>query len=247
MTIGDKIKYCRTRNRLSQARLSELSGISLVSIKRYETNKAVPLPPQIKKLANALGIGALAFSETYFDSLQELETYGDLIRLLIIFRKNHLVQIDGERDESGRIKAQTAVFKLNPIIGGFFSMVDGNIAKDIEFCLNDNKTLENYLKWESAYYKYECLLDKYRDSNDESVQVALKENDDTLSVIELELQYDNRMLKRTGGRITATIPDYANDDALAADLIIEREKAITKELKTQKARAKNKSKKNDDK
>lgn len=55
------------------------------------------------------------------------------------------------------------------------------------------------------------------------------------------------MLKRTGGRITATIPDYANDDALAAGLIIEREKAITKELKTQKARAKNKSKKNDDK
>lgn len=236
MTIGDKIKYCRTRNKLSQAKLSELCGISLVSIKRYETNKAIPLPPQIKKLANALGIGALVFSETYFDSLQELETYGDLIRLLIIFRKNHLVQIDGERDESGRIRTETAEFKLNPIIGGLFRVADDTLAKDVSFRLSDNKSLEGLLQWESAYSKYEQLFDKY--GNDESAQATLNENDEILGKIELELQYDNRMLKRTDGHITVKVnPDYVDTTELAK----KREKVIEKELKSQAKKKRKKS------
>lgn len=236
MTIGDKIKYCRIRNRLSQAKLAELCGISLVSIKRYENNKAIPLPPQIKKLADALGIGALAFSDTYFDSLRELETYGDLVRLMIILRKNNLVQIVGERDESGRIQTETAEFKLNPIIGGLFRAADDTLARDVSFRLSDNKSLEGLLQWESAYSKYEQLLDKY--GNDESAQAALNENDEILGKIELELQYDNRMLKRMDGHITVKVnPDYVDTTELAK----KREKAIEKELKSQAKKKRKKS------
>lgn len=198
MTIGNKIKCCRKRCGISQAKLSEISGVALCSIKRYETNKAVPLPPQIKKLADALGIGALAFSDTYFDSLRELETYGDLVRLMIIFRKNKLIQIVGERDESGYILFETAEFKVNPVIGSLFSVIGDTLAKDVSFRLSDNKTLEGLLKWESAYNKYEQLLDKYgNDKSDKSAQAVLNENKEISDKIELELQYDNRMLKRT--------------------------------------------------
>ncbi|MCM1054030.1 MAG: helix-turn-helix domain-containing protein [Bacteroides sp.] len=196
MTIGEKIKYCRNHSKITQAKLAELSGISLVSIKRYENDKMMPTLPQIKKLANALGIGALALTDTFFDSLQELETYGDLIRLLIIFRKNCLVQIDGNRDDNGHILPATATFKLNPIIGNFFCTTESNdtLAKDISFCLTDKKVLDNLLKWESAYNKYENLISNYKNSNDEKLIAALKENDEVLGKIELELQYDNRML-----------------------------------------------------
>lgn len=236
MTIGDKIKYCRNKRGISQAKLAELSGADLSAIKRYETNKTNPTPPQGKKLAKALGIGALAFSETYFDSLQELETCGDLIRLLIIFRKKHLVQIVGERDESGRIRTETAEFKLNPIIGGLFRAADDTLAKDVSFRLSDNKSLEGLLQWESAYSKYEQLLDKYGD--DESTQAALNENDEILGKIELELQYDNRMLKRTNGHITVKVnPDYGD----ATELSEKREKAIEKELKSQAKKKRKKS------
>lgn len=235
MTIGDKIRYCRNKCGISQAKLAELSSISLVSIKRYETNKAVPLPTQIKKLADVLGIGALAFSDTYFDSLRELETYGDLIRVLIIFRKNNLVQIVGERDENGRIRTETAEFKLNPIIGGLFSAADDTLVNQT-FRLNDNKTLEGLLQWESAYNKYEQLLDKY--GNDESAQAALNENDEILGKIELELQYDNRMFKRTDGHITVKVnPDYGD----ATELAKKREMAIEKELKSQAKKKRKKS------
>lgn len=238
MTIGDKIRCCRKRCGISQAKLAEISGVDLSSIKRYETNKATPLPPQIKKLSDALGIGTLAFSDTYFDSLRELETYGDLVRLMIIFRKNNLVQIVGERDESGRIQTETAEFKLNPIIGGLFRAAGDTPVGEISFRLRDNKTLEGLLRWESAYYKYEHLLNKY--GNDESAQAVLKENDEMLGKIELELQYDNRMLKRTNGHITVKVnPDYGD----ATELAEKREKAIEKELKSQ---AKKKCKKSTD-
>lgn len=235
MTIGAKIRYCRNRCGISQAKLAELSGTDLSSINRYETNKTIPLPQQIKKLADALGIGALAFSDTYFDSLREVETYGDLIRVLIIFRKNNLVQIVGERDENGRIRTETAEFKLNPIIGGLFSAADDTLVNQT-FRLNDNKTLEGLLQWESAYSKYEQLLDKY--GNDESAQAALNENDEILGKIELELQYDNRMLKRTNGHITVKVnPDYGD----ATELAKKREKAIKKELKSQAKKKRKKS------
>ncbi len=242
MTIGEKIKYCRIRCRITQAKLAELSGISLVSIKRYESDKMIPTSPQIKKLANVLGIGALAFSDTYFDSLQELETYGDLIRLLIIFRKNHLIQIDGERDENGHILSPTATFKLNPIIGKFFGLAQDRdtLTKDISFCLIDNRVLENLLKWESVYTKYENLVSKYKDRNDEDIIAVLKENDEVLCKIELELQYDNLMLKRTDGHITVKInPDYKN----VSDFVREQEKAIDKELKLLKSQVESKKRK----
>lgn len=183
MTIGDKIKYCRNKRGISQAKLAELSGADLSAIKRYETNKINPTPPQGKKLARALGIGALAFSDMYFESIQELETYGDLIRLLIIFRKNRIIQIDGERDESGHIQAQTAVFKLNPTIGSFFCTVGNGdkFAKDIDFRFKDNKTLENLLNGENLFTKYEDLSVKKKDDKD--AKAILKGIEDDLDGI----------------------------------------------------------------
>lgn len=246
MTFGEKIKYCRNHSKITQAKLAELSGISLVSIKRYESDKMMPTPPQIKKLAKVLGIGVLAFTDNYFDSLQELETYGDLIRLLIIFRKNHLIQIDGDRDEDGHILNSTATFKLNPIIGNFFCLIGNRytLTNDISFYLVDNSVLENLLKWESVYTKYEDLINKYKGSNDENKIAILKENDKVLGKIELELQYDNRMLKQTDGHISVKVnPDYDNEVALTK----EREKTIAKELKSQKAQAKISHKNKDEK
>ena len=55
MTIGEKIKYFRTRIGITQAKLAELSGIHPVSIRKYETNKMVPQAPQIDRIAETLG------------------------------------------------------------------------------------------------------------------------------------------------------------------------------------------------
>ena len=62
MTIGEKIKYFRTRIGITQAKLAELSGLHPVSIRKYETNKMVPQAPQIDRIAEALGISSFAIA-----------------------------------------------------------------------------------------------------------------------------------------------------------------------------------------
>lgn len=55
MTIGEKIKDLRTKKGLSMKQLSEKSGLSLVTICAYETEKRTPRLSNINKLAKALG------------------------------------------------------------------------------------------------------------------------------------------------------------------------------------------------
>ena len=40
----------------SQNKLAELTGCHPVSIRKYETNKMQPQPPQLEKIAAALGV-----------------------------------------------------------------------------------------------------------------------------------------------------------------------------------------------
>lgn len=61
MTIGEKIRYFRTRIDITQGKLAELSSIHPVSIHKYETNK-MTLPPQIEKIAEALEISPFALT-----------------------------------------------------------------------------------------------------------------------------------------------------------------------------------------
>ncbi len=246
MTVGEKIKYCRCRCQISQAKLAELSDISLVSIKRYETNKMIPTKPQIEKLSNALGIGVLAFSDTNFDCLKELETYGDLVRILIIFRKNNLLFVEGERAQDGQLNLKTAKFKLNPVIGKFFKSINSEecLVTDLAFRLVDEYILNKFLEWENVYTKFETLYLKYCGSDDTHITQQLMENEDVLDKIELELQYDSRMLERTNGRIAVKVNlDYGNEE----NLVKKREKAMAKELKSQKSQAKKSRQKKDDK
>lgn len=247
MTVGEKIKFCRCRSQISQAKLAELSGISLVSIKRYETNKMIPTKPQIEKLSNALGIGVLAFSDTNFDCLKEFETYGDLVRILIIFRKNNLLIVEGERAQDGQLNPKTAKFKLNPVIGKFFKSINLEecMVTDLAFRLDDEYLLKKFLEWENVYTKFEMLYLKYSGSDDKHITEQLIENEDVLDKIELELQYDNRMLERVNGQVAVKInTDYGNEEILTQ----KREKAMAKELKSQKSQAKkSRQKKGDNK
>ena len=55
-SIGEKIRFYRKKRGLTQKALAEKSGLHIVSIKKYETNRMQPQLPQIKKLAVALEV-----------------------------------------------------------------------------------------------------------------------------------------------------------------------------------------------
>ena len=60
-----KLLYLRTKKGLTQQQLSELVGVKVLQIRRYETNQSQPTLGVIKKLAIALNVTA---DELIFDS-----------------------------------------------------------------------------------------------------------------------------------------------------------------------------------
>lgn len=210
MTIGEKIRYFRTRIGITQAKLAEISGIHPVSIRKYETNKMIPQEQQIEKIANALMVSPFAL--TGIENSIRLETNGDFKGLLIMLCKNHIITIEGERGEDNALKPDTVSFRINPFITQFFN------AKTDKSEINPDKVLyylkfkdifEDILKWEKINYGYEKMYAKYNDSSDKATLTALEQLKNDKEAIEMELQRSNIVVGKDG--ISVKIPpDYLN-------------------------------------
>lgn len=211
MTIGEKIRYFRTRIGITQAKLAELSGIHPVSIRKYETNKMTPQAEQIDKISDALGVSSFAI--TGFENNISLETIGDFMGLMIMLIKAKIVSIDGERGEDDEYKPETVSFKINPLITKFFKANTGNVeynANDILYQLKQNNLLKDILRWEKINYGYEKCSAKYSDTPDKETLNALDSLKEAKEAIEMELQCSNVILNNGNGIYVKTPKDYFN-------------------------------------
>ena len=195
MTIGEKIKYFRTRIGITQSKLAEISGIHPVSIRKYETNKMIPQAQQIDRIAEALGVSSFAI--TGFENNISLKTEGDFMGLMIMLIKTKIVSINGEREESGTINADTVEFVINPFITNFFGAKAGKTdfsANTILYYLKNKNILSDILKWERINHRYEKCAAEICDTSDKELINILEELKDQKEVIELELQHSNVLL-----------------------------------------------------
>ncbi len=189
MTIGDKIRYLRTRMGITQGELADLSGIHPVSIRKYETNKMTPQAQQIEKIAEALGVSSFAISG--IENKIRLETKGDFMGLLLMLIKTNLLVIKGERGEDDGLIPETVSFEINPFVSQFFSSnangTDLN-AESITFKLKSDAIFQDILKWEKITYGYEKSATKYGDTDEQAILDAMNEMKDYIEAIEMELQ-----------------------------------------------------------
>ena len=195
MTIGEKIKYFRSRIGITQAKLAELSGIHPVSIRKYETNKMVPQAAQIDRLAEALGVSSFALAG--FENNIRLETVGDFMGLMIMLIKTKIVSINGEREESGMINADTVSFVINPFITNFFAAKSDKTelsANTLLYYLKNENILSDILKWERINHRYEKCAAEICDTSDKELINILEELKEQKEVVELELQHSNVLL-----------------------------------------------------
>lgn len=56
MTVGETIKYWRTEKGITQKKLAEKSGVSEISIRKYEADARTPKIGTLRKIAKALDI-----------------------------------------------------------------------------------------------------------------------------------------------------------------------------------------------
>ena len=57
-TLGDRIRFARLVNRITQKTLSESMGVSQTAVKNWENNLNRPHPLRIPMLADVLGVTA---------------------------------------------------------------------------------------------------------------------------------------------------------------------------------------------
>lgn len=84
MTVGEQIRETRKRNGLTQIELANASGVSVNSIRLYESNKTHPTIAMVKKIAIALGVSTV-------------ELLDDNVKTLI-----HAIEIEDQIDEESK-------------------------------------------------------------------------------------------------------------------------------------------------
>lgn len=194
MTIGEKIKYCRKQIGITQDKLAELTGIHPVSIRKYETNKMQPQPPQLEKIAAALGVSYNALNGSDTAGLR-LKTVGDLIGVLMVLCNSGILQISGERGEDMLLKEETVSIQFNPILSSYLEFgytTRGNAhtlsLQDILLNVKSYKVLNDLLKWEKMNFIYHSALKSAGENPNEATQAAIDEIAETKEKVELELQ-----------------------------------------------------------
>ena len=213
MTIGEKIKYYRKQIDINQDRLAELTGIHPVSIRKYETNKMQPQPPQLEKIAAALGVSYNALNGSDTAGLR-LETVGDLMGVLMVLCNSGILQITGERGEDKLLKDETVSIQFNPILSSYLEFGYSTRGKEHTLSLQDTllnirnfKVFNDLMKWEKMNFIYQSALKSAGENPNEATLAAIDEIAETKEKVELELQKSQMLLDTSDGIKLKINPD----------------------------------------
>lgn len=122
MTIGDKIKDSRKKQKITQKKLAEMTGIAEITIRQYEANKYNPKIENLKKISSALNTNIGEFLNTN-QSLQEYHTESNSsITNTLTTKDNDNVLLQTELHV---YSSQTAdISKLNDALQKYYSMLN---------------------------------------------------------------------------------------------------------------------------
>ncbi len=186
MTIGDKIKYFRTKMGITQGQLAELSDIHPVSIRKYETNKMQPQPSQIEKIATALNVSYSAINGISNSSMR-LETIGDFMGFLMVMYDAGVIQVKGTRNKDGSVQKDTFKLIFSPLISSLFNLEDNKnklYLENILIHIKDKQILDDFLNWEKLSYSYTMSVLQATEKDISKLEELLTYKE----AVELELQ-----------------------------------------------------------
>ena len=148
MTLGKKIKHFRNALNITQQKLSSLTKIHNVTIKKYETDALVPLPKQINRIAEALNISPEEL--TYDNPKITMQTLGDMYAFVITLFKSDFLFFSP--DETNII--------INPCFKNFFNVSVHKQQDDtsgVIVHINNSDFLSNMKKWNEINLELETL------------------------------------------------------------------------------------------
>lgn len=193
MTIGEKIKYFRTKKGITQGTLAELADIHPVSIRKYETNKMQPQPAQLERVAAALGVSYNALNGVSNSGLR-LETLGDFMGFLMVMYDAGIIQVKGKRNKDGSLVKDTVELKFSPALASLLELQDSKkncSLEDVLIHIKHDDILADFLNWEKVSYSYTMSAVSAKESDLPALEELLMYK----TGIELELQSSTKPLK----------------------------------------------------
>ena len=85
MEPNERLRYYRTREKLSQEKLAQKCDIPLVTLRRIENNEARLHRHQLESLCEALGVSPFAITRCIEDV--RMQTVGDLMGVFVLLLK----------------------------------------------------------------------------------------------------------------------------------------------------------------
>lgn len=211
MTIGERIKYFRVQNELTQKALGEMTGIGEKTIQKYELSIRFPKLAQLEKIAQALGVSKsdlLGVKDTDI----RLETVGDFMKILITLCNSNIISISGKRGEDGTLDKETVSihFENSIIFSDILNFsIDGKgiiTPDELTIKITNPLVMDSLIKWESANHAYITALEKYGDVSDDDVKRAISPFVDAKEKLELKLKNESIMLDISDGHIKVKLP-----------------------------------------
>lgn len=189
MTLGKKIKHYRIAKNITQKELSKLTGIHIVTIKKYETDALTPLSKQLIKIAEALNISTDELLFNNHEKKISLNTYGDMYYFLIKLLKSDILFFTP--DESKIL--------INPYFKNF---IDVSVKHSIDdtsgvfIAINNQEFLSNILIWHNQYSELEVLkLNNCDLLHKKGNELSNKEKEIVFNIEEKELKLNNIEMK----------------------------------------------------
>jgi transcriptional regulator with XRE-family HTH domain len=164
MNISEKIKYFRTAHKMSQEKLSELSGISFSTIRKYESGERKPKADQLLKLADALGISI----NTLLDF--DIKTVSDLLSLIFKMNEQLDMKMEVKKNDMGTYDANSIRLSFSN------DTVNQKLLSYILACQNRQEYISSHPESDTPQYA-KTLADI--DKNISNLQNRLL-NDDTI-------------------------------------------------------------------
>lgn len=190
----ERLRYYRTRAKLTLEQLAEKSDISAMTIRRIENGEAKLTPKYLHMLTHALNISPFAITRCIDDI--RMETVGDLMGVLVVFLRAHILVIDGNRSWESDFPPETVRLKLNPDAAKLFTFnINGRLIDSEEgaICIRSKAMIRDLLIWEKTEYKLKQVLEECKNSRSKKL---LQKRDDIIETINtLELEYQRNKTK----------------------------------------------------
>jgi len=127
-SIAEKIKYYRSIKKMSQEELSQLCGINVSTIKKYECGIRNPKPEQLNKIAIALGVSINSFISYDISSVR------DIISTIVKLDEQAPMDITAKKDEDGKYLSDTVKItfsdkKINDILALYLQYKDSAVTE----------------------------------------------------------------------------------------------------------------------